>query len=224
MERVVFVGVIHTDRDSVERARKIVKRVKPDVVAVELDRERYQQMMHPPTQEEIARMAPTGDPVQDLFYQIALLEKKLGDITGSDAGAEMLAAIKEGRSIGAKIALVDRPIQATMQAIMNVPLDEVYRMFNMMPGASKEIQEGGAQDLLSLLKEEGAVDTVMEEFRAQFPNLSNALIQERDNYVAKALFTILNDVEGRIVAVLGAGHIEGVKQSLARMLQTQAGA
>ena len=45
LERVVFVSVIHTDADSVKHARKTVREVKPDVVAVELDRERYEQLI-----------------------------------------------------------------------------------------------------------------------------------------------------------------------------------
>ena len=44
IDRVVFVGVIHTDIDSVKHVRKVVKEVRPDVVAVELDRERYAQL------------------------------------------------------------------------------------------------------------------------------------------------------------------------------------
>jgi pheromone shutdown protein TraB len=222
-DRVVFVGVIHTDAESVAHVRKAVREVRPDVVAVELDRDRYQQLLHPPTEQEMADAPPSGNVVQDLFQQIALLEKRLGSVTGSDAGTEMLAAIEEGRKLGAKIALVDRPIQTTMQAIMSVPLDEVYRMFNMIPGASRDLQDGAADDLMISLKEEGAVEAVMEEFTSEFPNLSNALIQERDNYVAHALCTILNDVKGKIVVVLGAGHIEGVRTALSKLLECQAG-
>jgi pheromone shutdown protein TraB len=222
-DRVLFVGVIHTDVDSVKKVRKTVRETKPDVVAVELDRDRYQQLLHPPTEQEMAAQAPTGEVVQDLFQQIALLEKRLGGLTGSDVGAEMLAAIEEGRKLGAKIALVDRPIQATIQAIMSVPLDEVYRMFNMIPGASDDIKDGGAEDLMTTLKEEGAVTAVMEQFRTEFPHLSDALIDERDEYVANALCTILNDVKGKIVAVLGAGHIDGVQKALSKQLESQAG-
>ena len=223
LERIVFIGVIHTDVDSVHQVRKAVREVRPDVVAVELDRDRYQQLLHPPTDEEIAEASPSGDVIHDLFQQISLLERNLGSITGSDVGSEMLAAIEEGRKLGARIALVDRPIQATIQAMMSVPLDEVYRMLNMIPGASKDIQEGAAEDLMTTLKEEGAVSAVMEEFRTSFPNVSNALIQERDNYVAHALWTILNDVNGEVVAVLGAGHIEGVRKALTELLERQAG-
>lgn len=220
IERIVFVGVIHTDTQSVERARKAVHNNAPDVVAVELDRDRYRQLMNPEaTRTIIEHTNPTGDTVQDLMQQIASLELQLGDMTGSPAGEEMMAAIDEGRKISAKIALVDRPIQATAQALMRVPLDELYRLMGMLPEATKDIQDEGVLSLMSMLKEDGAVENMMGEFRKQFPNVTAALIEQRDEYVARALCTILDDVPGKIVVVLGAGHLQGVKAALERMLR-----
>ncbi len=215
-ERIVFVSVIHTDLESVEEVRRVVREIKPDVVAVELDHDRYQQLMNPP--ENQAAVSPiSGDMAQDLMQQLAILEKSLSEITGSDVGDEMLAAIEEGRAMGAKIALVDRPMVATVQAMMQVPINEIYKLTEMLPDATKEIKNGGAGDLLSMLKEDGAVDDLMDQFKAEFPGLANVLIEQRDQYVAKALHFILNDVKGKIVAVLGAGHIQGVKTALEHM-------
>jgi pheromone shutdown protein TraB len=186
------------------------------VVAVELDHDRYQQLTDPPNNDATKYQ---GDAAQDLMQQLAILEKSLGEITGSDVGDEMLAAIEEGRAVGAKIALVDRPISATVQAMMKVPMDELYRLTSMLPDATKDIEEGGASALLAMLKEDGAVDDLMKQFRAEFPGLAEVLIEQRDRYVAKALQFILNDVEGRIVVVLGAGHIQGVRSALNNLLQ-----
>jgi pheromone shutdown protein TraB len=218
LDRIVFVPVIHTDRESVDYAREVVRKERPSVVAVELDRERYAQLMNPMDQEDMKVQQPTGDMAQDLMLQLALLEKSLGSITGSDVGEEMMTAIEEGRSIGAKIALIDRPMKETVRSMMQVPLDELYKLFNMLPDASKEIEEGGIGDLFALLREEGAVDEIMEQFRSEFPNLTKVLIEERDAYVAKALHFILNDTGGVIVAVLGAGHIQGVRKALVECL------
>jgi pheromone shutdown protein TraB len=217
-ERIVFVSVIHTDLESVEEARRVVRETKPEVVAVELDHDRYNQLVNPPEESETS-FPGAGDMAQDLMHQLAILEKSLGEITGSDVGDEMLAAIEEGRSIGAKIALVDRPMIATVQALAQVPVDEMYRLTGMLPDATKDIENGGAGDLLAMLKEDGAVDDLMEQFKSEFPGLASVLIEQRDQYVAKALHFIINDVEGKIVAVLGAGHIQGVKTALEELLQ-----
>jgi pheromone shutdown protein TraB len=219
---VVFVAVIHTDTESVEQAREAVRDVQPDVVAVELDHQRYQQLMD--YDKTMANWEPTssGDAAQDLIQYMATLEKSLGEMTGSNVGEEMLAAIEEGRRIGAKIALVDRPIHVTMQAIARVPLDEIYRLMGAVPDAQKDLQEGDATDILGILKEEGAIENLMKDFNSEYPNLADALIHQRDLYVANALRSIMKDVDGRIVAVLGAGHIDGVRMALLDLLEAEA--
>ena len=218
IERVVFVSVIHTDLESVEEARRVVRETKPDVVAVELDHERYRQLSNPPEEEPVLL---AGDAAHDLMQQLAILEKSLGDITGSDVGDEMLAAIEEGRAVEAKIALVDRPMSETIQAMMQVPMDELYRLSKLLPDATKDIEDGGAGDLFAMLKEDGAVDDLMDQFKTEFPGLADVLIGQRDKYVAKALQFLLNDVNGKIVVVLGAGHIQGVKTALTQILQEE---
>ena len=218
LDRVVFVAVIHTDLESVEEVRRVIQEVKPAVVAVELDHDRYEHLTNPSSQDEMPTMPLTGDTAQDLMQQLAAMEQALGGITGSNVGDEMMAAIEEGRAINAKIALVDRPMKATVQAMMRVPLDELYGLTNMLPDATKDIEEGGAFDLLDMLKQDGAVDDILEQFRSEFPGLTKVLIEERDQFVANALHFILSDVQGKIVAVLGAGHIQGVKSVLQELL------
>jgi pheromone shutdown protein TraB len=104
---------------------------------------------------------------------------------------------------------------------MKVPMDELYRLTGLLPDVSKDIEEGGAIDILSMLKEDGAVDDLMEQFKSEFPYLANVLIEQRDQYVAEALQFLLGDVEGKIVVVLGAGHIQGVKTALDQLLQNE---
>ncbi|MCF2136000.1 MAG: TraB domain-containing protein [Candidatus Thorarchaeota archaeon] len=220
-DRVIFVPVIHTDAESVQRVRNTIREHRPDVVAVELDRQRYELMLNPPEEQASVEAIPTGDMVQNLMQQFALLEKNLGDMVGSDAGAEMMAAIEEGKAIGAKTALIDRPIQVTMQALMQVPLDELYRMAGMIPELTDDEEGEDATEIMESLKEEEGVSEIMSQFRKEFPNISRALIDERDEYIARALKTILGDVDGKIVAVLGAGHIEGVKKRLRTLLQQE---
>ncbi|MFW9849957.1 MAG: TraB domain-containing protein [Candidatus Thorarchaeota archaeon] len=218
LDRVVFVPVIHTDPESVEKARATVIEIKPDVVAVELDRLRYHQLSNPKEYDTDSQAAQLDMGVNDLMNQIALLEKNLGQETGSRAGTEMLSAIEAGRQVNAKIALIDRPVHITAQALGQVPLDEIYRLTNLFPEANEGISNGEAGNLMDMLKEDGAVDNLLSEFKKEFPVLADVLIDQRDEFIAKALESILKDVDGKIVAVLGAGHIEGVYSKLQNLL------
>ncbi len=219
IERVVFVPVIHTNPESVETARRTVMDIRPDVVAVELDRMRYHQLINPEQYENLEPDTSSGHSVNDLMNQIALLEKNLGHETGAKAGMEMMAAIEAGRKIEAKIALVDRPMDRTAQALAQVPLDEIYRLASLIPEATEGIEDGEGRSLMEFLKEDGAVDNLLSNFRKEFPVLAMVLIEQRDEYIAKAILSILNDVEGNVVAVLGAGHIEGVTCQLNALLK-----
>lgn len=222
-ERVVFVPVIHTDTESVKNAEKVVAKVKPDVVAVELDRTRYHQLTEKKDESIENRSIPSGDTVSNLMQQIALLEKDLGEMTGAMAGEEMLAAIRAGREIGAKIALVDRPIEVTVQALAQVPLYELYKLTDMIPDATKEVAEEGTVNLFDMLKEDANVESLMSEFKKEFPVLSNVLIEQRNMFIANAVRSILKDVRGKVVVVLGSGHIEGVSRILKDALAKENG-
>ncbi len=220
IERIIFVPVIHTDTESIERVREIVRNERPEVVAVELDRERYEQVRDG-GRVDLTEFVSSGDPIENLMQQIASLELALGNQMGSGVGAEMLAAIEEGRRIGAKIALVDRPIRETMRALMKVPLDEIYRLMNLIPETAQEVASGEAKEYVDSLKTEEGVAEMMAQFRSEFPAITDALIDQRDEYVARALESILGDVKGKIVAVLGAGHIEGVRDHLLARLRSE---
>ena len=105
--------------------------------------------------------------------------------------------------------------------MMRIPLDEIYKFTSSIQESSDEFGENDAEELMSMLKEDGAVEDLMENFRTEFPSLAHVLIDERDEYIAKALKSIMGDVEGKIVAVLGAGHIDGVKVILNRLIVSE---
>ena len=64
------------------------------------------------------------------------------------------------------------------------------------------------------LKEEDVLDVIMDEFRQFSPNGARALIDERDAYIAHNLVRLKEEKEGRILAVIGAGHVQGINRYL----------
>ncbi|MEM2142863.1 MAG: TraB domain-containing protein [Candidatus Thorarchaeota archaeon] len=217
LQRVLFVGVIHTDSESVVKVRETVRLHRPDVVAVELDRYRLDQLLSRDATQTAVSTGQSTDGVQTLLQQIAVLEDLIGNATGSQVGGEMLAAIEEGRKIGAKIALVDRPLHVTVQALDKVPLDEIYRLMEMIPSVTREISGGNVLEMTRDLTNEENLEKLLSEFRRQFPGLTNVLIDQRDDYVARAISRILEDVQGKVVVVIGAGHLAGVRAALERI-------
>ena len=50
-----------------------------------------------------------------VHWLLAYVQKKIGDDMGVKPGAEMLSAIEEAEASGARVALIDRDIQVTLQ-------------------------------------------------------------------------------------------------------------
>jgi pheromone shutdown-related protein TraB len=71
--------------------------------------------------------------------------------------------------------------------------------------------DNGQQIDIEALKEQDVIDVVMEEFRKFSPNGARALIDERDAFIAHQLVLLkAQRPEGKILAVVGAGHRQGI--------------
>jgi pheromone shutdown-related protein TraB len=123
----------------------------------------------------------------------------------------MLAAIEAGEAVGARLVMADRSIQVTLRRTWarlgfwnkSKLLAEVLALLVASPDISeREIEALKEQDMLS---------QVMEQFAAAFPQAKVALIDERDTVLAHYIRTAPG---ARIVAVVGAGHQQGIVERL----------
>jgi pheromone shutdown-related protein TraB len=80
-------------------------------------------------------------------------------------------------------------------------------------GASVVESPDVSEDELARLRNQDVVSEVMNELGRLMPDLKRVLIDERDAYLAHKIL----EAEGhRVVAVVGAGHVEGMKGRLER--------
>ncbi|QQR89063.1 MAG: TraB family protein [Myxococcales bacterium] len=126
---------------------------------------------------------------------------------GVKPGAELLAATEKAKEHGAKLVLADRDIQATLKRTWrNLSFLNKFRLVSVMFGAfftANEITE----DTIEELKDRDSLSDAMKEFAKAMPQVQIPLIDERDRY----LMSSVQEAEGQtIVAVVGAGHVEGM--------------
>mgnify|MGYP001067196284 CR=1 FL=1 len=208
--KLAIVGTTHVDKSSVERVRRTISETQPSVVAVELDEERLCALRDPDRDK-------LDSPVRSglLPWLLALLERSVGSLTEVFPGSEMLEAVEEAQRVGARVAMIDRPIGAILEDLRNIPRVEKVKIgVDILTaligiGAKRRITLKGA-DLQKL----------MAEFDAKYPTLSQILVKERDRYMADRLRKILDSTAGRVVAVVGLGHVSGIVQHLAGQDQT----
>jgi pheromone shutdown protein TraB len=117
MENIIIISTSHVAKESVEKVRKTILEEKPEIVAVELDQNRLMGLFQKQRSIPISAIFRIGI-ASYLFFSIArVLQQKIGRIVGVMPGAEMKTAVIAARDSGAKIALIDRRIETTVQRL-----------------------------------------------------------------------------------------------------------
>ena len=212
MAEIKIIGTAHVSQNSVDEVRTAITEYAPDVVAIELDPSRFAAMKkdaRDPTVNDVLEVKNFNSLL--VQWLLAYLQRKIGFDVGVEPGAEMKVAIAEAEQRNIPIALVDRDIRVTLMRFWNtLTIMEKLKMIWALIISIAEVDNGEQIDIESL-KEQNVIDVVMEEFRKFSPNGARALIDERDAYIAHQLVLLkAQRPEGKILAVIGAGHRKGI--------------
>jgi len=211
-KEIFLIGAAHVSMESVNLVREVIEEENPDIVAVELDKQRYDSLLNERKwdETEIHNVIRTGR-VYLFLLQLLLtnFQRRIGDELGVKPGSEMLKAIELARERGIEIALVDRDIGITLKrAFKKMSLREKFKLFlGFLSGILEE--EEINDEILERLKDKDIVTEMMEELSREMPSIKGVLIDERDRYIANRIINLEGE---KIVAVVGAGHVDGIKK------------
>lgn len=216
-DNIILIGTAHISQDSVDEVRKGIETYKPDIVAVELDKRRHDTLTRKVEWENtpVSSLIKSNNAYFMLAQTfLASVQRRLGEEYGVEPGSEMVAAMQEAEKYHLAIALVDRDITITLKrAWRTMGIREKFRVFweflKAMIGYDEE--ELDELDLKELMKQD-VISQMMEEFSTIAPSAAEALIHERDQYIAQRIFD--ESKKGRVLAVVGAGHLKGIQQQL----------
>ena len=212
--RIILVGTAHVSDKSVTEVNEVIEREKPDIVAVELCKGRYDSLKGKEEVKEVnVKELLSGNKFYHflMHWLLAYVQKKFGKEQGVKPGAEMLSAIEKAEKIDARIALIDRDIQITLARFWNkMSFFEKLKLFGSLIGAMFGI---GTDDVdMDRMTDEDVVSQLVSELRKIAPTAASVLLDERNAIMAKNLLDISR--EGKVVAVVGAGHREGIQKYL----------
>jgi len=213
MSEVRIVGTAHVSQKSVEEVRQAVQEFNPDVIAVELDAPRYAALKKQAAAPNVSEVIESGNFNQLLVQWIlSYLQRKVGLDVGVEPGAEMKAAINEAESRGIGIGLIDRDLRITLHRFWHaLSFLEKIRMVYILAVSVLSTSEEKID--VEELKKQDVMEMAMAEFRKFSPNGAKALIDERDAYLADQVNRLRMNNE-RVLVVIGAGHVDGVKKYL----------
>ena len=199
-ECLKIIGTAHVSQDSADEVREAILEDQPDVVAIELDRGRYQRLMNERNgiveDDSIHITKIIKENKVGVFLVTTILsymQNKIGEDVDIKPGSEMISAIEASEEIGCRIALIDRDINITLQRVLN----------SMSTWEKLKFLYGIVASVFS----SDNIDQAMEYFKEISPGAYTALVKERDAYLAKGILGIPED---RVIAVVGAGHKEGI--------------
>ncbi|MCF8241833.1 MAG: TraB/GumN family protein [Melioribacteraceae bacterium] len=210
----ILVGTAHISRQSADLVREVIENEKPDCVSVELDPQRYKALSEKKKWESLdLRAVIKNKQLTTLLINILLAsyQKKLGEKLGVTPGLELLEAANTAKEKNIPIELCDRDVRITLRRAWNsMSLWQKMKFLSFGLAGVFEDQEI-SEEKLNEIKQKDALNELMRELGEAMPPLKTVLIDERDNYLA----TKIQDSPGKkIVAVVGAGHLEGIKKAL----------
>ncbi|MEC7682139.1 MAG: TraB/GumN family protein [Candidatus Thermoplasmatota archaeon] len=207
-----IIGTAHVSTASVELVREQIEQWKPNLVAVELCDSRLRSLRQPDDldNDDLLKIIKEGKSAMILLQSaLAAQQRRMGMETGEKPGAELLAAIEIAEENGIDHALIDRDVVVTLRrAWRKMGLREKWRVLNALLWEDDDEEF----DLDELIEDSDLLTTMMEEARYAAPRAGEVLIDERDAFLAGRIQQIRG--KGKVLAVVGAGHINGIIEHL----------
>jgi len=198
---ITLIGVGHVF-DIGQKVKDTIVEKKPDAVCLELDIARYNALL-----SNTRRGGGRGS----LIYRIlSKFQQKVADEYGITVGSEMLGAIEGAKNVNAKIYAIDMDSTFVIAKVWNSM--SAGERVKFLLGAFQAFFVRKEQVEREVKRFEENSEDYIDALGREFPTLKRLLLDDRNTYMANALRE-LNKIHQNIIAVVGDGHIDGLKKS-----------
>ena len=207
---IILVGTAHVSKNSVEEVTAIIDENKPDHLCVEIDESRYKSITEGRSWESQSIYKVIKQKKGFLFLAnlaLSSFQRRMGVDVGTNPGEEMIAAIKKAREMNIPFSFADREVQITLRRAWNKSgFWNKNKLLSVIVGSIFTKEKLSAEDI-EKLKNKSALEDMMDEMAKYLPSVKHVLIDERDRFLASKIF---NASGKKTVAVVGAGHVNGI--------------
>ena len=211
-KEVTLIGTAHVSKESAHQVNEVIEEERPETVCIELCQSRYQSITQKNRWQNTDLIKVIKDKKAFLLlsnFMLAAFQKKIGQKLGIKPGEEMIRAIDAAKAVDATIHLSDRDIRTTLSRAWR--LMGLWTKIKLMAQLVTSMDEVDAikEEDIEKMKKKDVLETLLAEIGEALPELRNILIDERDQYLACKIRTAPGK---KIVAVVGAGHVPGIKK------------
>jgi len=206
---ITLIGTGHVFNLS-QQLLDIFDEVNPEIICVELDKQRYDALMLKHTNAKEYKNQEKNVPI--IYKILSRFQEGMAKQYGVTAGSEMITAINYAQTNQLPIAFIDMNAQLMFTNMLKkMTLREKFKlMFSGFGGffvSKKRVEE-------ELEKFEENFDTYIEQIGKKLPTIKKVLIDERNAYMVQQLIKA-NENYQKIIGVVGDGHIPGLSKLLA---------
>ncbi len=222
--RFTLVGTAHVSRASADEVRALIESGDYDSVAIELCDARHATLTRRAEMEQmdlfqVLRQGKAGMVAANLA--LSAYQQRLAEQFDIEPGAEMRAAIAACDTAGLPLTLIDRNIGITLKGVYRrIPwwqrISTMSALFASLLSRDKITEED-----IEKLKQGDVLEATFNEFAQESAALHEALIDERDRYMAAKL--LQQPPIRHTLVVVGAGHLKGLAHYLEQPLADPAG-
>ena len=213
-KEIYVVGTAHVSAESVEDVKATVEAVGPDSICIELCAARHKALVQKDNWKKMDIFKVIKEK-RALFLLAQLILNsfytRLGKQLKVQPGAEMIEGMRQADRIGAELVLADRDIEITLKRVWGYL--NLWNKLVMVSQLMASFFVGGSIDseLVEEMKSKDQLENIMEAFTDSFPEVKKRLIDERDIYLSQKIRIAPGK---KIVAVVGAGHVKGIKEHI----------
>ena len=216
-KNLVFLGTSHIAKQSMNEVKKYIETEKPDIIALELDKKRLPALMQKQRKIELRVIKRIG--IKGFLFSLfgTWAEKKLGKLVGVAPGSEMRLAVRLAKKNNIGIALIDQDIEITLRRLSKElswkeKWNFIADIFKSVFSGKKEIDFD-----LRTVPEKRIIKRLVGKLKERYPNIYHVLIEERNAVIADNLKKLMDsNPDKKILAILGAGHVEDVLELIKR--------
>lgn len=225
--RFTLLGTAHISRASIDAVEAAIASGRYTAVAVELDSQRHRALTDPDSMAkldlfQIIREGKIGLVAANLA--LAAYQRRLAEQLGIEPGAELKAAAVAAEQSGLPLFLIDRDVGTTLKRAWSRLgfWDRCKLMAGL--GGSLFVDEKVEESDIEKLKQGDLLESSFGEFAAETPELFEAIIAERDQYMTAKLLNQAHSSNQpqEVLAVVGAGHLKGLSAALQQGLDDPA--